>query len=247
MNSAETKEVVFGGEPIKFTLQRTARRKTISVAVGLDGVRVLAPMTTSGTRIEKTVKDKGAWILKKLSSYSDLGLAPPPREFVSGEAFHYLGRPYRLRIESKIGVVLTRIKRRGGLLIAPLAPNTDPTIRRATLRSALSHWLKDHATRIFPERAKILAEKLGTHLPPIKVVEQSKRWGSCDKRGHIRLNWRLVMLPMTCIDYVIAHELCHILVPDHSRRFWTQLEILMPDCRERIHKLNQKAHQFYWS
>jgi predicted metal-dependent hydrolase len=247
MSSAETGAVVFGGEPIKFTLERTARRKTISVAVGLEGVRVLAPSGTSTIRIEKTVKDKGAWILKKLATYSDLGIALPPREFVSGEAFHYLGRPYWLKIEKKKGTVLTRVKRRGGLLIAPMAPYVDPIIRRATLRSGLSHWLKDHATRIFPERARILANKLGTRLPPLKIVEQSKRWGSCDKRGHNRLNWRLVMLPMTCIDYVIAHELCHILVPDHSRRFWTQLEILMPDYRERVHQLNKKAHQFYWS
>nr|WP_277356842.1 M48 family metallopeptidase [Brucella melitensis] len=76
--------------------------------------------------------------------------------------------------------------------------------------------------------------------------DQSKRWGSCDARGRIRLNWRLAMAPMPLVDYVIAHEACHILEHNHSRRFWRSLEAIMPDYEDRLRRLDRMGHQFIW-
>lgn len=83
-------------------------------------------------------------------------------------------------------------------------------------------------------------------MPCIKVVDQSKRWGSCDRTGAIRLNWRLVMAPHPLVDYVIAHEICHILEHNHSRKFWRALEILMPDYELRVRQLDRIGHTFMW-
>ena len=83
-----------------------------------------------------------------------------------------------------------------------------------------------------------MAKRLGVKPPPIHVVDQSKRWGSCDTRGHIRLNWRLIMAPIALIGYVVAHELCHLRERNHSHRFWRALETVMPDYEARVRRLD---------
>ncbi|MCP8938518.1 M48 family metallopeptidase [Alsobacter sp. SYSU M60028] len=241
-----THELGFGGELIRFAIERTTRRKTVSIAVGYDGVRVLAPSDMDDAHVLDIVCKKGPWVLRKQAAYRELGGTPIQREFVGGETFHYLGRAYRLRVVQDADAITTRITARGTALIAPVLPDLSPMLRRAAIRSALRHWYRDKAKERFPERAKIIAETLGIPRPPIYVVDQSKRWGSCDARGRIRLNWRLVMAPVSLIDYVIAHEACHILEHNHTRRFWRSLETVMPDYESRIHELDRRGFSYAW-
>lgn len=241
-----THEVGFGGELIRFAIERTARRKTVSIAVGYDGIRVLAPSDMDDAHVIGIVHKKGPWVLRKQAAYRELGGAPIEREFVSGETFHYLGRAYRLRVVPDANAVITRITARGATLIAPVLPDMAPLIRRAAVRSALRHWYRDKAKQRFPERARTIGDMLGIATPPTHVVDQSKRWGSCDARGRIRLNWRLIMAPMPLVDYVIAHEACHVLEPNHSRRFWRSLETIMPDYELRVRSLDKLGHLFVW-
>jgi predicted metal-dependent hydrolase len=121
-----------------------------------------------------------------------------------------------------------------------------PVIRRTAVRSALRHWYNAKAKIHFLERARWIAKALEIRQPSISVVEQSKRWGSCDAEGRIRLNWRLVMAPVALIDYVIAHEACHILERNHSRRFWRSLETIMLDYENRVRHLDRQATSFLW-
>lgn len=237
-------ELGFGGELIRFAIERTARRKTVSIAVGYDGVRVLAPSDMDDARVVDIVRKRGPWVLRKQAAYRELGGTPINREFVSGETFHYLGRAYRLQVIADASAVRTRIVARGSALIAPVLPEALPLIRRAAVRSALRHWYRDRAKTHFPERARVLAETLGIPRPSIHVVDQSKRWGSCDACGRIRLNWRLIMAPMPLVDYVIAHEACHVLEHNHSRRFWRSLETIMPDYEARVRELDRLGHKF---
>jgi predicted metal-dependent hydrolase len=137
-----------------------------------------------------------------------------------------------------VPVRLTRIAARGSLLVAPVLPGAGPLVRRAAIRSALRHWYRDHAKVHFGDRVSHTADLLGIARPAVRVVDQSKRWGSCDAAGIIRLNWRLIMAPMTLVDYVIAHEACHVLEHNHSRRFWRSLETIMPDYERRVRRLN---------
>lgn len=244
--STQTHELWYGGELICFAIERTTRRKTVSIAVGYDGVRILAPTDMDDAKITEIVRRKGPWVLRKQAAFRDLGGAPIDREFVSGETFHYLGRAYRLYVVPDERAVTTRIVARGSALIAPVLPDASPLIRRSAVRSGLRHWYRNRAKAHFPERARLIAETLNISRPPIHVVDQSKRWGSCDARGHIRLNWRLIMAPMTIVDYVIAHEACHILEHNHSPRFWRSLETIMPDYQNRIRRLDQMGHLLVW-
>lgn len=236
----------FGGEVVSFLIERTSRRKTVAISVGYDGVRVLAPSDLDDERVVSIVRKKGPWLLRKQAGYRELGGAPITREFVSGETFHYLGRQYRLKVVPDACAVVTRITARGSALIAPVLPEAEPLIRRAAVRSALRHWYRDHAKVHFGVRSQVMAELLGMTRPTIHVVDQSKRWGSCDARGRIRLNWRLIMAPMTLVDYVIAHEACHVLEHNHSKRFWRSLETIMPDYEARVRQLDRLGHMFVW-
>jgi len=171
-----------------------------------------------------------------------LGGAAMAREFVSGETFHYLGRPYRLKVIQDASAVLSRVTACGASFVAQVQPDASQPIRRVAMRDALRHWYRDHAKIDFPARAAVMAELLAIAPPPVRVVDQSKRWGSCDARGSIRLNWRLIMAPMTLVDYVIAHEACHVLEHSHSRRFWRLLETIMPDYEKRARQLDRLGH-----
>ncbi|WP_338928579.1 SprT family zinc-dependent metalloprotease [Roseomonas mucosa] len=246
MTDAAQHSVVFGGETFAFLIERTARRKTVAISVGFDGVRVLAPSDLDDDRVLGIVRKKGAWLLRKQAAYRELGGQPVAKEFVSGETFHYLGRQYRLKLIPDQTAVTTRIAARGSTLVAPVLPNGHESIQRAAVRSGLRHWYRAHAIQNFPARARMIAETLGIPTPIVNVVDQSKRWGSCDSRGRIRLNWRLVMAPMPLVDYVIAHEACHVLEHNHSRRFWRSLETIMPDYEDRLRRLDRMGHQFIW-
>lgn len=236
----------FGGEAICFFVTRTTRRKTVAISVGYDGVRVLAPADVDDEHIFGVMRKKGPWVLRKQAGYRELGGAPLVREFVSGETFHYLGRPYRLKVAPDRDTVVTRIVARGSQLLAPVPANVDASIRRASVRSGLRLWYRERAKIHFPARIKTMAALLGIPAPTVHIVDQSKRWGSCDARGRIRLNWRLIMAPMSLVDYVIAHEACHVLEHNHSHRFWRSLETIMPDYEGRVHQLDRLGHLFTW-
>lgn len=241
-----THSLNFGGELVSFSIERTSRRKTVAVSVGFDGVRVLAPVDLDSDRIITIVKKKSAWLLRKQAGYRELGATTISREFVSGETFHYLGRPYRLKVVPDKAAVLTRVVGRGASFVAPVLPDAEALVRKAAVKSALRHWYRDHAKIHFKARAVAIAKLLGIATPIIYVVDQSKRWGSCDARGRIRLNWRLIMAPISLVDYVIAHEACHILEHNHSKRFWRLLETIMPEYETRVRQLDRLGHLYTW-
>jgi predicted metal-dependent hydrolase len=236
----------FGGEVVTFSIERTSRKKTVAISVGYDGVRVLAPLDLDNDQVVKIVRRKGPWLLRKQAGYREFGGAAISREFVSGETFHYLGRPYRLKLVRDEMALLSRIVARGSSLIAPVLPDAGPIVRRAAVRGALRHWYRDHAKLHFTSRVALAAEKLGITTPSVRVVDQSKRWGSCDANGRLRLNWRLIMAPMALVDYVIAHEACHVLEHNHSQRFWHSLETIMPDYESRVRRLDALGHLYVW-
>ena len=170
----------------------------------------------------------------------------PRRANLSAVRLFIIWGGYRLKVVPDRDAVVTRIFAQGSGLIAPVPNDAADLVRRTAVRSGLCHWYRRHAKRHFPVRARTFAERLGILSPTVIVVDQSKRWGSCDARGRIRLNWRLIMAPMSLVDYVIAHEVCHVLEHNHSRGFWRTLETIMPDYERRIHQLDRLGHLFLW-
>jgi len=113
--------------------------------------------------------------------------------------------------------------------------------RRDHVRRAVTAWYRKQAGRRLPERVEQFAARAGIECPPVLIRDQQKRWGSCSSKGELRFNWRIIMAPMSLVDYVVAHEVCHLKVRDHSPAFWKLLGTILPDYETRRERLRVKG------
>lgn len=236
--------VQWGTTRIAYDIRRSARRRTVAIAVEPGGAVVLtAPVGVGVDRLDGVVRRKAQWIAERVRAKQGSAAPPLPREFVSGESFSYLGRQYRLRVIPKgAGDVVLR----GGWLFVPAGPSQDAQVRAEGVRSALEGWYREHALRRLPARVAWWSERVGVSEPKLLVREQQKRWASCDVRGVLRVNWRIIQAPMRLIDYVLVHELVHLRHDDHGRAFWALLGRVMPDYEERLEALRAAGPKLIW-
>lgn len=233
--SLERSAIQYGRKTIAYSIRRSERRGTLSIAVDSTGdVLVTAPAPTTRTRIDDVVHAKASWIVARQKRASDL---PPPvrREFVSGETFFYLGRQYRLRVDVDEAPKPMRLAH--GWLRVPVPKHLGEENRQSFVRAALIDWYKARAKE---RLRKIVAEwsvRIGVRVPDLKIVEQERRWGSASSSGVVRLNWRVLQAPPVLLEYVVAHELVHLKHADHSPAFWALLEeygVQVDRCRREL-------------
>lgn len=239
----ERDTIQFGRSVIHYGIQRSQRRRTISILVDIrDGVTVKVPEAMPREKIAPVVRKKAPWILKRLADFAEMGPGLPPKEFISGEGFLYLGRRYRLKIHRSGYVGKTDVKLIGGRLSVSLPTDTDN--ESSKIRKEITKWYKEHAKQRLPERAIIYARRMGIVTPEILIRDQQKRWGSCSNKRELRFNWRIIMAPMPLVDYVVAHEMCHLKYPNHSTEFWKLLRKIMPDHEIRRERLRSMGMHF---
>lgn len=246
MDAGQSTTLTVGDETISFTVERTARRKTVALSFGADGLRVLAPCDMPDADILPIIRRKLPWILEKKARFEETGTLHGKHEFVNGESFRYLGRHYRLMIQPDDSIFSTQVSLKGAYFIAPVTAGLSPELTRLSVRSGLKRWYRKQAQAKLPERVGIYSAKLGIAPPKLLIREQEKRWASCDKAGAIRFNWLLIMAPLDLIDYVVAHELCHLQELNHSARFWRLLETIMPDFQAKRQELTESGGDFYF-
>ncbi len=225
-NGAATKgEVRYGSRTLTFSLIRCTRR-TLGIEVHPDmSVHVIAPVKATLPSIEAKVLAKGRWLLKQFRHFEQFLPRTPPPDYVSGESHHYLGRRYMLKVRAAAN---RTVKLMGGELVVTLPDRHD----RQEVRRLCTAWYRDHAERVFAHRldgALPLFKKHKLAKPPVRITRMAKRWGSCTTSGRILLNPDLILMPTRCIDYVIIHELCHLLHPYHDKKFYALQERVMPD------------------
>ena len=240
--SLDTSAVTWGDTRIAYAIRRSARRKK-TVAVTVDpggGVLLLAPEKFSTSRLDAVVRRKAGWIVQRLRGLESNGVPPSPREFVSGESVMYLGRHYRLRVHSDGD---GEAKLRGGWLHVPAPAGAG---QRDHVRAALVSWLRSHAAERLPERVELWRSRVGVQTPRVVISDQKRRWGSCDRSGTIRLNWRIIQAPMRLVDYVVVHELVHLRHPGHGRDYWQALGRVMPDYERRREDLRWRGKGLAW-
>jgi predicted metal-dependent hydrolase len=221
------------------------KRRTVSIAVvPNEGLVVTAPEKATAERLDYLVRQKGAWIARRLKHQDELPPALPEREFVSGETFKYLGRQYRLRVKA-VGPG-GQVRLQGPYLNLILDKALPASQRAPGARQALVEWYRAKAREYLPRRAVRWATRLGLPEPRIVVAEPPKRWGSTTKNGTVRINWRILQCPVSLVDYVVAHELVHLIHEDHSRAFWATLGRIMPDYEERKKRLRAMGPRLVW-
>ncbi|HSX77355.1 MAG TPA: SprT family zinc-dependent metalloprotease [Candidatus Saccharimonadia bacterium] len=226
--------IEFGGETIPFGLEMRQRRR-LSISVHPDRrVTVLAPADCSLADVLAGVQKRAAWITRQRAYFEQFHPLPHEKRYVSGETHLYLGRQYRLKIQS---AATASVKLMGSYLHVATA-NCHDAIQ---VQQLLDDWYRNHAKGIFQTRllqCLDAAPSLCMPTPVIIVRRMSRRWGSCTKAGHILLNLDLVKTPLYCIEYVIMHELCHLRIHNHSPSYYRLLSRCMPDWEKRKTRLN---------
>ncbi|MHA1227218.1 MAG: M48 family metallopeptidase [Candidatus Hodarchaeales archaeon] len=232
-NLSQSREFKYGRSLIEYQLVYE-KRSNLAITVKPDkSILVKAPITSEFQEVQKKLKKRGRWILKQINYFDKFHPKQPEREYVSGETHYYLGRQYRLRIRKGKE---EEIKLKGKFFIAKTMRSND----REYIKSLIMEWYANHAQMLIDRRIKYYAEKIlgkGYRQLKTRYIFMKSRWGSCDTVKGINFNIELVKTPIQCIDYVIVHELCHIVHPNHDKAFYRVMGKIMPDCKERKEKL----------
>lgn len=214
--------IAFGSKVIGYTVE-FAPRKTLGITVTPDmKVQVRAPEDADMERVRSLVRKKAPWILRQLSFFLSFQPRTTERRFVGGETHLYLGRQYRLHVELTEGPPLVKLK--GAFL--------EVRVReKSQARRQVEAWYLQQARIKFHAFSAPLIEKFKRHgVEPTAIVlrDMPARWGSCTPRGKIILNPDLIRAPRGCIEYVIVHELCHLIHHNHTQKFIDLQEREMP-------------------
>ncbi|WP_316570677.1 SprT family zinc-dependent metalloprotease [Neobacillus sp. YIM B06451] len=222
----------FGNQEIPYTLTRSNRRKTLGISVGQYGVSVVSPPNVPFDKIESTLYKKAGWIVRQLTDLDEMKTAVQVRRFVSGEKLPYLGRNYRLKV-IKADTYTSSFRFYQGQFLAELPKEISVQNHREVLLPLYINWIKERALLYTRERIKRFTIKLQAEPIGITIKDQEQRWGSCTPAGNILLNWRIFLAPASAIDYVLAHELVHLKIMNHSKEYWETLRMLLPDYEKR--------------
>jgi predicted metal-dependent hydrolase len=196
---------------LDYTVIYSPNRKKLTITVERDrSVVVRAPEGTSPEKIRQIIESKKQWLYQKTrhpQKYNDLP-HPPGKELVNGESLLYLGRHYRIElVENGEEIEFTQ----KFFIPKKIASNK---------RAAFQAWYKEKAAEKILPRVLAHAKNLGVRYNQAKIMNSKYQWGSCTPNDNVNFNWRLIKAPMFVIDYVIVHELAHLLEPNHTPRFW---------------------------
>lgn len=235
--AADQRTLASGEDTLAYTLRRTARRRTVGIYVEPDRrVTVLAPTNADVDNVERILRRRLPWIRRQRRELEALPPPSPPRQWVAGETHRYLGRQYRLKV---VAGTERSVKLVGGHFVVTIPEPKD----RAAVRRLMEAWYRARARQQVTERAARLLKATTwlelAELPPIAIKALTHRWGSTTKAGRITFNVDVVKLPAACLDYVIAHELVHLRIPNHSPAYWRMLGRVMPDWERWREKLQR--------
>jgi len=213
---------------IEVSVHRTDRVRSADLFVEASTVRLVVPKRLSDQQIERIVKAKTVWIGKKLRLNSAV-VVPKKKEFISGETVQYLGKNYRLKVI--VGEVNT-VKMRGGRIEICIAKSRKDRQSDALVRQLLISWFRERAIERLSEKVAKFSKQLSVTVDSLGIRDFKSRWGSCIAPNKVVFNWRIMMAPHHVIDYVVAHELCHLRHHDHSSRFWNNLRRVALDVKK---------------
>ncbi len=209
------------------------RKKTISLCIQREGVIAIhVPYNTPQAEIDTFLKDKKLWIDKKLSEQE--GKSHKPKVFMSGEVFLYLGKSYQLKIQD------------ADYMKQPLALSGRRFILHRNYKDHAKElffrWYRKKAYKKIIKRVEFYSQKFQLFPKAVKISNAEYRWGSCSSKNILSFTWRLIMTPYPVIDYIIVHELLHMMEKNHSQKFWSLLETIMPDFQKHKQWLKNNGY-----
>ena len=199
-----------------------SKRRTIALIIEHDGtLTVRAPMRAPQALIQQFIHEKTDWITRTRKKLKSI-VQTPARQYTDGETFLFLGSRFDLK------------------LVKPQRPSLQFdrgfTLSRTTQKKGeqvFTRWYKERALEIISERVKQYARQHNFTPKQVKITSAKTRWGSCSPNGTLNFTWRLIMAPLDVIDYVVAHELTHLRVKNHSHKFWKVVESIYPEYKKQ--------------
>uniref|UniRef100_UPI00404B9C8C M48 family metallopeptidase n=1 Tax=Flavobacterium sp. TaxID=239 RepID=UPI00404B9C8C len=209
-----------------------SKRKTLNITVERDRkIIVRAPLNLSLEKIESIVQSKKQWLREKINHTQKYPIEVKPKEFISGETLMYLGRNYQLLV---VDEVIEGIEFNQRFKIAK-----DNQVKANEM---FKKWYMQQALTKIEPLAKMYANNLGVKFNEFKTSQMKYRWGSCTPNNNIIFNWRIIKAPMYVLEYLVAHELVHLIENNHTPRFWNILSIQVPNYQKAKNWLKVNGH-----
>ena len=229
--------IKFGATEIGYDIVYSNKIKRARLSVSPPRkVEVTVPSDIDRISIQKIVRRKAAWVIKQMFKYDQIVGPISIKEYVNGETFLYLGRQYRLKFnknKTNMPVCLS------GKYLEVEYSETKSVTKKQVIR-----WYRNQAMLKIDESVKYYSKKLGIKSPQISVKNQLKRWGSCTSKNSLIFNYKIIMAPVSQLEYIVAHELCHIKEKNHTPRFWLMLKAIMPDYNKRKNELMKDGWKY---
>ncbi len=227
-------------DSLEYSLRRS-NRKSMGIAIERDGaIFVTAPHQAKFNEIEKFVSEKKIWIYQKLAKKKTLNREKPRREFVNGQGFLYLGKSYRLKLTDN------------GKMKSARSPNVTvlrlwhgyfelAESEKANARNHFISWYRKQIKEQLKARIPRYDKRIGVTVKDTRILDLGHRWASCGRNGVINFNWRSVMAPVWVLDYILVHEMVHLIERGHTDRFWRLVSRVIPDYEEHALWLNENG------
>ena len=214
-----------------------AERRTTDIVIERDGmVRVRPPLRMTPDQVDATVFSKRVWIYRNLAEWRDLNATKVVREWVNGESFLYLGSSYRLLLVQQQDATLQLKDGRFQLLRSVVVNGGQEPAQKA-----FETFFRDKGLPRIQQRVGHFAPRVGVTSGDVQVKDLGFRWANCLPNGDLYFHWKCLMAPLTVIDYIVVHELCHMRHRDHSDPFWNEVDKVLPNYRERKEWLRQRG------
>jgi predicted metal-dependent hydrolase len=217
---------VINGNGFVAEIIRSSKRKTSAIKIQQGKVFVMVPERLSINVIESLITEKSRWIKAKLAIQKEI-IAIKPKEFVSGEVFFCLGRSHPLKIES--GLYPAIQLHQDELVVSVRDKNVD---NAQAIKQLLIKWFKQKSEVSLKDKTEHYSKIIGVNPSSVTIKSFKARWGSCSVTAGIQYNWKIIIAPDRIVDYVVIHELCHILHHNHSPAFWKTVERYCHDYRD---------------
>ncbi len=229
--AVEQRSIRLAQQDVGYTLKRSGKRRSIGLRIDDAGLTVSVPLRASEKWLHSVLQEKAAWIVEKLSEWE--AKKPEPMHWVDGEVVRFMGELLTLRVVASLFETQPMVQ--GRQLFVHVADGAD----HVAIEQAVTRWQQQEAVRLFRERVAHYGPVLGVAPAEVKLSSARTQWGSCTARGTVHLNWQLIKLPLRLIDYVVVHELAHLIEMNHSAAFWAVVQSACPDFRRRRNELRR--------
>ena len=228
-HEGQSKTIVLDRQEVIYTVRRSPRAQRVSLKVGFDsGLVVVVPIDFNLRHLDAILDAKQQWILRTLKKVSP---GSKSKQLKSGDSVLYLGRSHVLTVQKRVSGFVG-VETRGSRIVVTAREDGH-------VRELLVGWMRKHAKDLITDRVQTLSKDLGLSYNQIFIKDQKTRWGSCSHKKNLNFSWRLIMTPPRVMDYVIIHELVHLVEMNHSKVFWSTVESWCGDYRKHRRWLKQ--------